>query len=112
MNGMADNNINVNIGSRGTTAGFTLLGGLYQVNLIAATVVTSSVVLQVLGPDGSTWIPVGTINGIAVQLPTSASASSVSLVAWLAAGTYRIGVLGTATGLYAAVSPIRASANA
>jgi hypothetical protein len=64
------------------TATFVLKGGGY---LLAASGTITSVQLAVLGPDGSTFITVGTAL-------TAAGSTNVSVPA----GTYRLNVTGTA----------------
>lgn len=81
------------------SAAFSLLGGDYGVSVHAGTWSSGSVVLQRLGPDGSTYIPV----------LTAFSADGYATVR-LPPGTYKIAVT-TATGVYASVLHIPRSGN-
>jgi hypothetical protein len=76
-----------------TTAGFVVKGGSYGLSVVA-TFGGGNVQLQLLGPDGSTWLSVGsavTANGFAsLTLPP---------------GTYRIAIT-TATAVYAALTSV------
>jgi hypothetical protein len=78
----------------GTTANFTLgFGGLYGAEF-SATFGGGTVQLNVLGPDGATWIPAApawTANGTAVI--------------YLPSGTYQLVVV-TATAVYVSISRI------
>ena len=77
-----------NIG--GNTAAFTLRGGNY---VLTGSGTITSVQLQVLSLDGSTWINVG------------AALSAAGLVAYsLAPGSYRLAVTGSA--IYAALTSV------
>ncbi len=83
-----DKNLASNIAA--TTSAFTLLGGSYHISM-KATWGGGNVVLQMLGPDGSTYLPVH----------TALTADGVSS-ANLPPGTYRWAVT-TATAVYAQV---------
>jgi hypothetical protein len=76
-----------------TTAGFFVRGGTYGLS-VEATFGGGNVQLQLLGPDGSTWLNVGsavTANGFASQA--------------LPPGQYRLAVT-TATAVYAALTSV------
>ena len=75
----------------GAGATFALTGGLYMTAAHSANWNSGNVALQVLGPDGSTWI--GATNG-------SLSADG-TLTASLAPGSYRFNVTTTAAGAVA-----------
>jgi hypothetical protein len=73
-----------------TTAGFTLRGGNY---VLTASGTITSVQLQVMSLDNTTWINVGTALAAAGLISYS-----------LAPGTYRLNITGTA--IYAALTSV------
>ena len=75
-----------------TTAAFSLLGGKYGVAGVA-TFGGGSVKLQTLGPDGTTWLSVGTATDLA--------AAGYAVID-LPAGQYRF-TIATATAVYASI---------
>jgi hypothetical protein len=76
-----------------TTAAFTLGGGLYGVS-VSATFGGGNVVLQRLGADGTTYLPVMT-----------ALTAAGYTTAYLPAGSYKLAIT-TATAVYADISQI------
>lgn len=82
-----------------TTAAFPLKGGMYSLTA-SATWGGGNIALQVLGPDGSTWIAPLSIGGSANTLTANGQQ-----VLNLAAGQYRIAVT-TATAVYAVVASV------
>lgn len=84
-----------------TTAAFSLLGGVYCWSVIG-TFNATTVTLDALGPDGSTWQNVKNQAGTAASLTASGRIDSL----WLPPGSYRFSVSATATGLAAAVTSV------
>lgn len=78
-----------------TTAAFTLKGGYYVVSAVA-TFSAGSVELQMLGPDGSTWL----------SLPTALKLSAAGTIAgYVPPGQYRF-TIATATAVYCSAAGV------
>ncbi len=81
-----------------TDNAFSLLGGVYSWAVVG-TFNSTTVTLDALGPDGSTWQNVKNLSGTAASLTASGRVDSL----WLPPGSYRFSVSATATSLAAIV---------
>lgn len=84
-----------------TDSAFSLQGGVYAWSVIG-TFNSTTVTLDALGADGSTWQNVKNLSGTAASLTASGRVDSL----WLPPGQYRFSVSATATSLAAVVAGV------